>query len=102
MSGSALQRRTNQKCKNEICTPLCGDDSHLFNAQVGKVILSHYLYIFEGCVDVIRRSPRPYLAIAATFGSSVIALVSVQQLRTYIQCNAGSRVNAIYANSSRL
>ena len=43
-------RRTNQKGQNEICTPLCEGDNHLFDAQVGDQIQRTYLYIFVACV----------------------------------------------------
>ena len=47
---SAQDRRTNQKGQNEICTPLCEGDNHLFDAQVGEQIQRIYLYIFVACV----------------------------------------------------
>ena len=55
MRSSVQNRRTNQKGQNEICTPLCEGDNHLFDAQVGEQIQRTYLYIFVACVvcDVI-------------------------------------------------
>ena len=50
MRTSAQDRRTNQKGQNEICTPLCEGDNHLFDAQVGDQIQRTYLYIFVACV----------------------------------------------------
>ena len=50
MNPSAQNRRTNQKGQNEICTPLCEGDNHLFDAQVGEQIQRTYLYIFVACV----------------------------------------------------
>ena len=46
----AENRQTNQKGQNEICTPLCEGDNHLFDAQVGEQIQRTYLYIFVACV----------------------------------------------------
>ena len=50
MRTSVQNRRTNQKGQNEICTPLCEGDNHLFDAQVGEQIQRTYLYIFVACV----------------------------------------------------
>ena len=50
LNPSAQNRRTNQKGQNEICTPLCEGDNHLFDAQVGDQIQRTYLYIFVACV----------------------------------------------------
>ena len=50
MRTSAQDRRTNQKGQNEICTPKCEGDNHLFDAQVGDQIQRTYLYIFVACV----------------------------------------------------
>ena len=50
MKHSAENQRTNQNGHNEICTPLCEGDNHLFDAQVGEQIQRTYLYIFVACV----------------------------------------------------
>ena len=50
MRTSAQDRRTNQKGQNEICTPKCEGDNHLFDAQIGDQIQRTYLYIFVACV----------------------------------------------------
>ena len=50
MNPFAQNRRTNQKGQNEIYTPLCEGDNHLFDAQVGEQIQRTYLYIFVACV----------------------------------------------------
>ena len=52
-----LQSRNNQKCENEIFTPLCRDDNYLNDAQLGKQILSPYRYKYAGSIDTIRLSP---------------------------------------------
>ena len=43
---------------NDIYIPLCGDDSYLIDAQVGKLILNHYRYINVGYLDAIHWTPR--------------------------------------------
>ena len=58
MSSSVHEPRINQKCQNDISIPLCGDDSYLIDAQVGKLILNHYRYIIVGYLDAIRWAPR--------------------------------------------
>ena len=50
MSPSLQTRRTNQKGQNEICTPLCVGDNHLFDAQVVEQNQRTYLYKFVACV----------------------------------------------------
>ena len=63
--------------------PLYGDDSHLINAQVSKVIQSPYLSIFDARVGAIPLfSVTRTSAIVALFGSGYM-LRSVQQRRTY-------------------
>ena len=58
LSTSVHEPRINQKCQNDISIPLCGDDSYLIDAQVGKLILNHYRYIIVGYLDAIHWAPR--------------------------------------------